>query len=466
MIKPNFIFQLFFICSLVIAQQPKYEHLIMYGQSLSTGQQSWPSLSIQNVPNNYMLGKQVWINYNNSGTEILSPLISTVAAQDKNKKNVRSVDSQTTCESPIVGAANYIQQSSKMNPIIATSCGFGGKSIEQLSKEHFNPVHYNDFIKAIETASKVAVKVHCPVIFWMQGEYNYGQDFTKDLGIVKGAPATVDKNTYKSLLLTLKGNMQTDVIKQYGQGDKPLFISYQVGKQYIRNREMTISMAQLESANENEDIICAGPVYYLPDRGGHLDPNGYRWYGEMLGKAYIQTKETGKKFQPLQPIAISRKKDNKGIVIKFKVPKLPLVLDDNLTSKQENYGFELYQDNQKVIIKAVTVKQDILAIITSESLTGNLEIIYAGLGSSGKGNLRDSDPRLGFYKYEDLDQKNDNDEFVFERDSAGTSLHPKTSEPKDMNGNIIYNKQYPLYNFSVAFYYQLQKDITTIKIGK
>lgn len=39
-----------------ISENTTYQHLIMYGQSLSVGAQSYPLLSVENVPGNYMLG--------------------------------------------------------------------------------------------------------------------------------------------------------------------------------------------------------------------------------------------------------------------------------------------------------------------------------------------------------------------------------------------------------------------------
>lgn len=62
---------------------------------------------------------------------------------------------------------------------------------------------------------------------------------------------------------------------------------------------LAISMAQLEASNEYKDIICAGPIYPMTDRGGHLDANGYRWFGEMLGKVYYQTQIKRKELQTL-----------------------------------------------------------------------------------------------------------------------------------------------------------------------
>ena len=162
-------------------------------------------------------------------------------------------------------------------------------SIEQLSKESETTVLYQDFLSALNTAMRNMRKenstVECPAIFWMQGEFNY--DPNPDKGLYPGVPNTTSKNGYKELLIKLKNNMQDDVVRKYGQSYRPVLITYQTGAQYVRD-SLSISMAQVEAANEYDDIYCAGPVYQMPDRGGHLDPNGYRWYGEMLGKVYQQ----------------------------------------------------------------------------------------------------------------------------------------------------------------------------------
>lgn len=104
-----------------------------------------------------------------------------------------------------------------------------------------------------------------------------------------GSYSTTDGKLYYKYLLQLKNNMQDAVKKYYGQDDAPLFITYQTGAQYTRGTTLEVGMAQLNASNENEDIVCAGPVYPMTDRGGHLDSNGYRWYGEMLGKVYYKT---------------------------------------------------------------------------------------------------------------------------------------------------------------------------------
>jgi hypothetical protein len=63
-----------------------------------------------------------------------------------------------------------------------------------------------------------------------------------------------------------------------------------------------------------------------------------------------------------------------------------------------------------------------------------------------------------------LDAKDDTGKHKFERDSTCATLHPITPEPRDSSGNVIYNQLYPLYNFSLAFYYQLPKGRSQLKI--
>jgi hypothetical protein len=456
---------LLLVVVLAMAQKPRYEHLIMYGQSLSTGQQSWPPLSITPVRNNFMIGSQVWSNYNNPSTAALSPLVANVAV-DKFRDQPKSKAGQLSCECPIVGAANYIQTKTKGRyNFIASSCGFGGKTIEQLSKEHYDPVHYTDFTNCIGYAAAISPNVHCPAIFFMQGEYNYlfASDTGKN-GLVKGRGATASKDLYKALFLQLKNNMQQDIQAGYGQKDKPLFITYQVGKQYTKGHTLAIGMAQLEASNENKDIVCAGPVYWVPDRGGHLDPNGYRWYGELLGKVYYQTTILGKPFKPLQPKRISRTPDGHGLQIDFLVPQQPLVFDTNLVKGVESYGFEVYVNGGLNEIDSICVKGQTVYLVCRNRLQGDVELLYAGEKSGGRGNLRDSDAAQGTTTYQDLDKKDERGDYVFEREAGTKTLRP-AYEPKDESGQVIYDKPYPLYNFCVAFYYKLNKDAEFLNVA-
>lgn len=452
-----------------ISENTTYQHLIMYGQSLSVGAQSYPLLSVENVPGNYMLGEHIWINYWNSDKSRINPLLGKLAKQN----SVGDTDlypftraGTITAECPLYGVVNHLQKKIG-GRFIATSCGTGGRSIEELSKESEVPGrrHYvSDFQNALTNAA-LAVQydkstISCPAIFFMQGENNYEN---KGSGLISGSKSTSDKVEYKMLLITLKNNMQKDIIATYGQTEKPVFITYQTGCQYGKIKELPIGMAQLEASNEEDDIICAGPVYPMPDRGGHLDPNGYRWYGEMMAKVYYRTQILGEEFKPLQPEKIMRTTNPKQIKIRFHVPVPPLVLDTWTTgAKFKDYGFEVYKDGIKQSLSKVETEGDWVVLTAQRDLSGGrLEIIYAGIGENtaltrGHGNLRDSDDYPAYFTYVDLDAKNSAGEYIYYRE-PGNSLRP-VNEVCSRAGSTIYGQPYPLYNWSVAFYYTLSTD--------
>jgi len=186
----------------------EYVHLIMYGQSLSVGHQSYPVISTESVPGNFMIGNQIWINYGNNNASEFTPLRGNIAAAFQSQKNIRCSSAGTIAECPLFGAANHIQLKVPGSSIVATSCGTSGKTIEQLSPESQTTHLYVDFLTTINRASEIArtsgAGISCPAIFWMQGEWNY-QGYQD--GLTPGSKPTTDKSEYKSLIIRLKNNM-------------------------------------------------------------------------------------------------------------------------------------------------------------------------------------------------------------------------------------------------------------------
>jgi hypothetical protein len=342
---------------------------------------------------------------------------------------------------------------------VTSSCGTGGKLIESLSKHSETQVLYSsDFLSTIAIAKEISnfsnSKISCPAICWSQGEANYGVVLTPGgTGLTAGSLATGDKNAYKALLLNLKNDMQNDIQNLYEQADKPLFMLVQPGAQWARGKELSIGMAQLEATNENSDMVCIGPYYQMTDRGGHLDPNGYRWFGELIGKVYYKTAVLKERFKPLQPKEISRTSLPNQLKVKYMVSYLPLVLDELTLPKVTNYGFEVFLNNVLQTLTSVTIDGDCVYLTCAAPLIGDVEVTYSG-STARSGNLRDSDPYQAFYNYIDLDKKNAVGTFFYPRDITETTLRPPY-EPKDATGNVIYDKPYPLYNFGVTFYYKM-----------
>lgn len=431
----------------------KFQHFIIYGQSLSCGEQSYPPLSVENVEGNYMIGRQIWYNYGHKIADMtkFTPLVANIPESKMNETfNYRSMG-----DCPLVGAVNHIQLKTKGTAyeaeIVATSCGTGAKAIEQLSKNS-GSLYKDHFQGTLNTAFNIAerskIELNCPAIVWMQGEAN---SVSNDNGF------TNSKDEYKALMVKLKNDMQSDIMAKYDQTEKPVFITYQTSGPFLKEiYEIPVAMAQLEAADEYDDIVCAGPVYpgTLPTSGAHLNSNGYRWYGEMIGKVYYKTRILKEDFKPLQPVGYYGTGNTDEVKIQFHVPHLPLVLDEHLIAKKTGYGFEVKLNNAKVTVKNVTIENDCVILKLSKNIDNAdvIEISYAGVDIQA-GNLRDSDPYASFYTYEDLDKKDEAGQFVYPRLDDKT-LRPRL-EPKDETGNVIYDKPYPLYNFCVAFYKKL-----------
>lgn len=466
------------------------QQFIINGQSLSTGHQSWPVVSVENIPGNYMMGGEIWVNagtgydhgYDGNHSWTINPLVGTMSHAFKEFDN-NSRNGGAIAECPLLGAVNHMQLTFlKGQDLLATSVGVSGASVEELSKECTQRKFYSQFVESLDHAVEETKKagydaITCPAIFWMQGEFNYIVK-GEHCGLNAGEDNCTDAKTYKAFMVKLKNNMQQDIMAKYGQSKAPVWITYQVGAQYVRDK-VSIGMAQLQAANEYDDIIMAGSPYPYPDRGGHLDANGYRWFGEMLAKAYYKSQVLGEKVIPLQPKKITREDGGKTIRVKYYVPVGPMVFDTDILPKIKNYGFNVYHNGYgggaRQNIKSITIEGDDVVMKFDNALTGKVVVTYAdpetrienqpdGLNHlQGHGNLRDSDPYESALTYIDLDAKNSDGSYVYSRNEAETRLRPDY-EPKDAEGNVIYGKPYPLYNFGMAFYYTLDKKVDELEI--
>lgn len=410
-----------------------YSHIILYGQSLSMGWEAPEVITTTPVDNCYMVGSSPMINHGNDESLTLNPLVA--------------VKWSSGGEQPIVALTNsfatlYNDNHSVPQKFIGTNCGEGGRSIERLMKQCTNGTNYytTEFLDCINSA-KSAVDaldktISCPAIFYMQGEYNYVQ--TTDAGLTPGTDATTDKDQYKAYLLQLKNDMQADIMAKYGQTKKPLFFVYQVAGRYINRTDMSITMAQIEFAQENEDVFLMNSTYGMPDYGGgHLSTNGYRWYGEMMAKSLYQVLENRKQWNGLELANIQI--DEKNVLCDFRAPVLPLVFDNWTKDTCANNGFRIFKNDTEVAIIDMTIINNRVVLLTNTDLTtGTIEITYAGQGPNGSGNLRDSDEFNSMYTYYD------------DRESAPSKRENYT--PKDKNGNFIYGKKYPMYNWANHFY--------------
>lgn len=411
----------------------EFVQIILYGQSLGMGWECKRAITTTPLDGNYMVGNNVIMQYND-GSTVLNPLIATRW--------------KSGAEQPIVSCVNafseaYRKEINANQKFIGMTGGQGGQTVERLSKECTNEGFYTSTFEKILDNTLAATEgktVSCPAILYMQGEYNSSKNGAKGKGLTPGTNGTQDKDEYKAYLLKLKNNMQADIMSKYNQSEKPLFFVYQTSGKYVEIKEMPIVMAQIELAEEHDDVILLNPHYAMPDYNrGHLSTNGYRWFGEYMAKALTDVLINEKPYETLSPKKFSVKGDK--IKIKYNTPVPPLLLDTLLTPSQTNYGFCVYKDDELQTISQVEVTNSTTVEIScTEPLKGKIEVVYAGSKTNGSGNLRDSDPTASMYTYYD--------------DSADKKKENYT--PVVLN-STIYGKSYGLQNWSDQFYRIIQE---------
>lgn len=444
-------------------------HIAIYGQSLSTGQQGCPVISKNNFRGNLMVGQYEWLGGTGSNNRSGLNLLKAIPVAGENYIPT-GISDQTNGETPALtftNAAKALFDSYVAHIVdrkfLDTSSGAGGNSIETLSK-NYPPTKgalYKNFANALSTVKSLVNRenksVVCTALVWMQGEWNESQH--ENQGWTGNSPATADTDDYQKMLLGgqtsdgvhhngLINDMIEDVMTTYGQENTPIVLGTTIGRNFHRFFENPIDMALLRASNASKGkFVLVTPDYRVTDRNGHLDANGYRWCGEFLAKVWYKRVILKQDWHPLQPIKIT-KRDNTSILIKFNVPEPPLEFDTWQVKQGANYGFSIRNNGAAVTIKSVEICSPTEVIIkTNLELTGTVEIAYATAGNT-YGNLRDSDKWIAFGKYTDLDSLVEN--------PAGVSYRP-SFEPTDKEGNKIYGKKYPMHNFCVPFYYKLDK---------
>lgn len=438
-------------------QRPVFDYnvVITYGQSLSTANEGWPALSkmTQEVGNVLTFGRSVRgldrlvANWRPVGGASLHDMIAVVQQRDTTDSLILT-DSEVAALSPgaqnegesfDVGATNLWRllqndfhgvAENPMRKIVVLNCGVSGQTVEQLSKgaspELFSRIGIalNQLKSYINTVSPGAtLGVVC--VNYAQGEYNYNGS----------AGGTQDKTTFLNLTKQLRLDINAAIIGITGQKLPPAFITYQTsGSWTVDSTNMAIGNAQVELANTVSGVWLATPSYFVTDKGGHLDSNGYRWMGMQFGKVEHRIIDRGIDWKPLQPL--SAVYSGREIYINFHVPNPPLqfkeIYDVNTAQLYANKGFRVTSGGASLVISSVDiVGVSTIRITLADNVPSGSQIWYAPKTTfNGNGNLCDSDRTVAPYNYEY---------------KAGTGQYASA------NIAALVNKPYPLNNFCVAF---------------
>jgi len=424
---------------------PGLNHVIAYGQSLSTGWEGWPALSLAPRGDSLMLGRSVRPASESEaafvpvGDRSLHPLVATV--QDNpagvllSKEQVAGLpeDSPALGETVLEGAVGAYRSAllaargAAMAParLLASACGVGGCTLEALSRgarpELFNRLR--DCVRLGKRAAAGGGQYQVLALLLLQGENNAW-------GLNGG---TADRAAYRTLLVRLYHDMVTELAQGIaGQERPPALFTYQTGGAYASD-ELGVAMAQLDLALGLPGCFMAGPAYPVTDKGGHLDANGYRWLGAQFGKVMHRVLTLGEAWRPLYPLTAVRRE--RQVLARFTVPAPPLAWGRPFAGHRAidvaDRGFTVTDAEGGVPVRAVTLTgPDAVAVTLGRPPRGPATLRYADRRHGGLGALRDSDATEA------------QDDYVFDRRTG----HRASAEIPELVG-----RPYPLANWCVAF---------------
>ncbi|WP_284085102.1 sialate O-acetylesterase [Acinetobacter haemolyticus] len=368
-------------------------HFLSYGQSLSIGAGGQPAISLTQYASNLTFAGGPRAA---SGNYLpVKPLVE----DDLNALDGGTNRGETLCS----GAANYAsQQMLKQNGIkpqdhviLATAGGRGGYRISQLNKgttwyENNMLAHITNAVNHCATNS---LTYSMPLVSWAQGEFDQNK-------------TDITREQYAAMLEQLQVDMQTDIKTRSGMKTRIPFVTYQTSW-YSRLRNH-VALAQLDVVKRNEDFYFSTPMYHLPhaDDNLHLNNVGNKLFGCYVGRVYKQL--VIDQIHPEFLCPISAEMQGTKIIVRFHVPKAPMVLDAVNLAATTDHGFKVVDNvGATVAHSSIAVASDGTKIeIELGSVPVNpikvryaLDYLGAGLtiGDGASGNLRDStDDQVSF----------------------------------------------------------------------
>ena len=391
-------------------------HVIAYGQSLASGWEGWPALSIVPQHDSLMLGRSVRPRDENRptwlpvGDAAFHPLAATVQERESgallSPAQAAGLPPRATAlgETVLEAAVNHWRgrmlaedPAGAAHRLLASTCGVGGSTLAALSKgarpELFQRLR-DCAALARQTAAGAGQSYGIVALLFLQGE----QDTRGPDG--NGG----DREAYRATLRRWRDDVMQDVVHGIaGQAEPPALFLYQTGGVYAQD-DHAVAMAQLDVALSDPGCFMVGPAYPVPDKGGHLDPNGYRWLGAQFGKVMHRVLTRGEAWKPLHPLAARR--EGEVVRLRFHVPVPPLAWGKPFRNRVQvaprEGGFSLVDAAGEVPIAAVVLEgPDSVAITMARAPGPELRVRYADRSRhGGLGALHDSDPTRAEETYE------------------------------------------------------------------
>lgn len=339
--------------------------IFAYGQSLSDGGIGFPPVSTTPIPNLYTFTQGPRMEHYDDSLHAYDSLSPLIEGRDGMP------------ETPCSGLGRYWVRHHSGKLLIA-SAGQPGKRITELLK---GSIYYNRLIRCVREAYKIAQEngwvLKIQGVVWMQGEQNM----------------TMAISTYINYLQQLRGDFNSDVAAITGQNNIDFWV-YQMASFNISASQSTNMPLALLEVSELPGFHFGTTMYqwkYNENDNVHLF-NGlnYKLCGATFGRSIINTEVA------LKPTTITISK----LVLNVAYNNTsPLTLDSQNVSKVLNYGYRVFDSNNKEVFPSnVYLRADTLRLafkgitpkagwVVTYGLNGTKN--KSGYLEGARGNVRD-----------------------------------------------------------------------------
>lgn len=270
--------------------------------------------------------------------------------------------------------------------------GMGESPIRNLSKkETLYPRFLYDINEAYENAQKKGWDFYVPAICWMQGESDI-IDYTDE--------------DYKKTLKQIQEDLNRDIKAITQQKEDVRLICYQtnvvtIAKNFNKNDynciEMKPSQSIVDFINEDTLFEASGPTYpyhFMRDYL-HIDAIAQQQIGYLEYLTAMNIIRGRGKSYGLIPQNLSV--EGNDVLVRFRVPCPPLVLDTISVKYADHYGFSVINKAEQDILSDISIEENVVRLkcITSPMdckvrYAVNGEKMKSGRLHGPRGNLRDS----------------------------------------------------------------------------
>jgi hypothetical protein len=312
----------------------KLRLIILIGQSLASGAEGQPPLSLQPLAGHWMYGVNIGSGVGRDGNtpidagSIVTPYV------------------ETTQESIIGGFARLMNRLEPVEEFAYLYCGISGSNLETMIKGTAPYTKSLQQVRAFDAFAKSRGMQPEATIVMINGEnasayYNlspkntfrkiirqYWTDMSADFATISGNPSPIkmllsqtSSDGFYHLLQIRGGNT--------GNSIPPAFPS------------AAIEQSDLAS-DEPDKFVMVSAKYDLPyatDSSVHLNNVGYEQHGQKIAEVYNSIILKGKTWRPLQLIKATMK-DSTRMIATFDVPVQPLTWDETIADPGAR-GFSL-----------------------------------------------------------------------------------------------------------------------------